>query len=175
MCNQNTFIANKTKKWSSSNQHPVESSERHHEDLNRQQAEYSEWHHEDSNRQPTAEFSECIQENSNRQQEYYSEPGSENSKKRQHCNHSEWHEEDLIRQQYQNGSKSDKLEVQARSSTAGNKCLKIENRSCTTKPTLTQKHISVLTKESKKSSEKKKSKKELRIVKCINFNSIIES
>lgn len=171
-CNQNTSIApNKTKKRSSSSRQPVESSERHHEDLNRQPAEYSEWHHQDPDRQPTAEFSEWHQENSNRQQEYYSELDPENSKKREHCNHSEWHQEDLNRQQYQKGGKLEKLDLEARSSTAGNKCCRIENRLCTTevKPIASQKHINVQPKESKQSSEKKKSKKELRIVKCIIF------
>lgn len=176
-CNQKTSIANKTKKQLSSSRHSAESSERHYEDLNRQPVEHSKWHYEDSNRETTAENSEWHQKNSNKQREYYSEPEPGNARK-QYCNHSEWQHENLNQQQYQKGAKSEKSELEARSSSAGNEYLKIGKRSCTTevKQSAPQKHINVKTKELKNTSEKKKSKKELSIVKLLLLflNSIID-
>lgn len=169
VCNQNVSCA-KTKKRPNLNRlPPTEYSELHRElDTSRQPLEYSEWHDQDCNRRLTAEYSEWHHENVNRKQEYYSEPVLSNSKNLQKYNNTEWYQEDLNQQQFQKqNGKLERSEVESHSSAAENKCVRIDNRSYTMeiKPIRSQKYISVQNKESKKSSEKKKSKKQLSIVK----------
>lgn len=165
LCSRNSSCTNKPIKRSNLNRQQ-EYSEWHNEEDSNLQSEYSEWYPNDSIRQP--EYSDWHHEDSSQQSEYL-----------------EWPNDELNRRKYQKCRKFEKSKVESHQNTTGNKYTRkshindneesVDNRpfmpdmiTITTsnnmkvkKNVTPQKHIGTYTKEPKRSSEKKKSDKEL--------------